>query len=219
MNQKHKRSTEKNLIGLKFGRLTVTGKSDRRYYWRCICDCGQTRNVAANNLKSGATKSCGCIRAERNNHTTHGGTGTFTHKRWLAMRARCLNPNASNYPRYGGRGIKICERWTRFENFLADMGKCPDASFSIERINNDGNYEPGNCRWATRKDQNRNTSWNRRLTYNGETMPVSAWAEKLNVPAQTILNRLRYGWTVERTLSQTGDARTDRKKSSRRKST
>ena len=101
-----------------FGRLTVT-RWDSAYSVHCICSCGSAFVGAAGNMRSGATKSCGCIRKEKNNHVTHGYTGSLTHKRWLSMRARCLNKNASNYPQYGGAGIGICAEWADFERFLA----------------------------------------------------------------------------------------------------
>ena len=193
-------------IGQRFGRLTVTGFGDKPSRLVCQCDCGRTHEVAASNIAR--TSSCGCIRQERNNHTTHGATGTLTHKRWRAMKARCLNPNADNYARYGGAGVTVCERWLDFPSFLTDMGECPDPSMTIDRIKGSLGYEPGNCRWATKVEQARNTKSNRMLTFAGETLNVSACAEKTGLPP--ILNRLRYGWTVERTLTEAGDARASR---------
>lgn len=204
------------LIGQKFGRLTVEAQGARPYHWLCRCDCGASKEVKGGNLTSGRTGSCGCFRTERPNHVTHGATGTLTHKRWRAMRARCMNPNADGYANYGGRGIVICERWDSFENFLADMGECPGPAFTIERSDTDGNYEPSNCRWATKTEQARNTRANRMLTHDGLTLCVSEWAERIGLPSQTILNRLRYGWSVERTLTETGDARVNRKPRSNR---
>ncbi|HEY9737554.1 MAG TPA: hypothetical protein V6D06_14770 [Trichocoleus sp.] len=114
------------------------------------------------------------------------------------MKSRCHNPNNAAYDRYGGRGIVVCDRWREsFENFYADMGPRPSEQHSIDRINNDGNYEPGNCRWATDKQQSRNTRRNRLLTYNGETLFLDEWAERLSISKHTLQTRLWRGWSVE----------------------
>ena len=155
------------LDGKRFGRLTVLSLSHvtsrRERYWLCLCDCGSEHVVSRGNLVNSQIMSCGCLRSElaRSHLVTHGHARQQTsgvkrtYRIWKAMRKRCLNPNASNYARYGGRGIEVCERWSRYQNFLADMGESPDGR-SIDRINNDGNYEPGNCRWATASEQRRN---------------------------------------------------------------
>lgn len=120
------------------------------------------------------------------------------------MKARCLNANLPNYHRYGGRGISVCGRWlVSFENFIADMGEKPDG-MSIDRIDNDGHYEPGNCRWATPKQQDRNKSTNAVLTHNGESRCVTEWAEVLNVSARALKHRMDRGWPVERILDVSG---------------
>lgn len=147
----------------RFGRWTVLGRAGNTSagtrLLRCRCRCGKIRNVCSANLVSGASKSCGClvpalIKAAR---TTHGMTGSHEYGCWKAMKARCGNPRAINFARYGGRGIRLCRRWKRsFASFLADMGPSPSAAHSIDRKNNDGHYEPGNCRWATVLQQNRN---------------------------------------------------------------
>lgn len=196
--------------GALFGRLTVTEHINSSAV-TCACTCGNIVTTQASNLRAGKTQSCGCLRKERNNHTSHGGTGSLTHKRWRAMRARCLNKNASNYPAYGGSGITISARWNDYANFLADMGECPSPDMTIERGDNTKGYGPENCRWATRIEQARNQSTNRLLTYQGKTLNVSAWAEALGIKAQTILNRLRSGWSIEEALSATGDARSSRR--------
>jgi len=192
--------SQSDLIGQRFGRLIVIGPASRKYYWICKCDCGQLTEKIAGNLKGGSSKSCGCIRRERNNHTTHGYTGTLTHKRWRAMRARCMNPNASNYAKYGGRGITVCDRWRSFENFLTDMGECMDESMTIERKNINLGYSPDNCRWATRKEQNRNTSANHMLFYKGKSLCIGEWAELLDMNSRTIMSRLNKGWSIEKAL-------------------
>ncbi|MFF7550943.1 hypothetical protein ACFZCU_46175 [Streptomyces canus] len=133
-------------------------------------------------------------------HSKRGATSP-TYQTWRNMRSRCENPNVPAYKNYGGRGITVCERWKSFDNFLADMGERPEG-MTIERIDNDGNYEPSNCRWSTYQQQGRNTRANRRLTWNGETKTIIEWAETLGVKAFTISARLRMGWTTEDALTR-----------------
>lgn len=156
-----------DITGKRFGRLLVLGESHhnkwRSLYWKCQCDCGNICTTPGWNLKDGSMRSCGCLRIELNKttHRTHGyakrdGIPTRTYKSWLSAKSRCTNKNGKRYYDYGGRGISMCERWRNsFENFLSDMGECP-VGLTLDRINNDGNYEPGNCRWATYKQQANN---------------------------------------------------------------
>jgi len=119
---------------------------------------------------------------------------------WLAMKQRCRNPNHPEYPRYGGRGITVCDRWAdSFESFLADMGDRPEG-FTLDRVDNEGNYEPENCEWALQNVQNRNYSRNNWLTYNGETLCITDWAKRIGVNHQTLRNRLKRGWTLDEAL-------------------
>jgi hypothetical protein len=159
--------------------------------------------VASAKLRSGNTRSCGCLRGELNRQRTltHGLSDAIPEYHvWMGMRARCLNPRQRVYPRYGGRGIAICPSWDDFEVFLADMGLRPSSKHSLERIDNDGPYSAENCRWATQSEQMRNTSSNRLLTCCGETRCMTEWAEVTGLKVATIHARLRRGWTDEQTL-------------------
>ncbi len=164
-----------DLVGKVFGRLTVISYSrstprpngGHRHLWNCLCKCGTAVEVGSANMRSGNTSSCGCYARERASEgakasdrtycTTHGKTKAPEYQSWAAMLSRCTNPNAHAYESYGGRGITVCERWCDFASFYADMGDRPGPEYSIDRFpNNDGNYEPGNCRWATPKQQANN---------------------------------------------------------------
>lgn len=158
----------KDITGRRFGRLTVIEEVGRdksgSALWFCRCDCGGETVTRGYDLRAGASRSCGCLVRERmaevgQLNATHGhGRGyktSPTYRSWRSMKARTTNPNAPGYRRYGARGITVCERWQSFEAFLADMGERPEGK-TLDRIDNDGNYEPGNCRWATQSEQNRN---------------------------------------------------------------
>lgn len=154
-----------DLTGMTFGRLTVvkrSGTSKRGdIVWACICKCGAETAVRGSNLRNGNTKSCGCFQRERASESTstHRLTKSPEYRSWASMIARCENPKYHHFHRYGGRGIRICERWRNsFELFLSDMGPRPSLKHSLDRKDNDGNYEPGNCRWATAKEQRLNRS-------------------------------------------------------------
>jgi hypothetical protein len=187
--------------GTIFGRLTVLSREAnswrREARWLCICTCGKQTIVPGRLLRSGNTRSCGCL------HRKHGKSETPEFIAWLSLIARCYNPNDKGFRFYGGRGITVCDRWLEsFLNFLADMGERPGPSYSIDRFpDNDGNYEPGNCRWATRQQQCRNRRSNRLLTCDGQTRTLAEWVEITGLSSSLIRQRIASGWTIERTLS------------------
>jgi len=155
--------------GTKFYRLTLLRTLDELNYENRIlgewkCDCGNVCIRPLGRVKLGYSRSCGClvIDTAKKSNKTHGWKGTREYRIWAGMRNRCKNPNLHDYPRYGGRGIRVCNRWEKFENFIADMGPCPTSKHSIDRKNGEGNYELSNCRWATPKEQARN---NKRIVY------------------------------------------------------
>lgn len=131
----------------------------------------------------------------------HGGHGTLTYARWKSMMQRCHVVTATNYKHYGAKGITVCERWHDFAAFLADMGECPEKQFTLDRKENNKGYEPGNCRWATMADQNRNRSHCVELTHQGRTMILRDWAEEIGISPNALAQRLYLGWTVERSLT------------------
>lgn len=203
----------KDLTNKRFERLlviTYAHSKNKTIYWQCLCDCGTTVVVRGGDLKSGKTKSCGCLHKEimAKQNVVHGYARRFNqceplYVAWRNMKRRCLNSSSPGWENYGGRGIKVCDRWLdSFENFAFDMGPHPGKGYSLERIDNNGDYTPENCKWATRKEQSRNRRANKLLTYQGETLPISVWAERIGVKENTIFSRLRYGWSIEETLSK-----------------
>lgn len=169
-------------------------------HWWCRCECGKTKYVEANKLISGKSTSCGCLR-----NVTHGGSYEAAYSSWVEMKRRCLNPQARNFHNYGGRGITVCDRWqgeNGYNNFIQDMGPRPEGT-SIDRINNDLGYFPANCRWATPEEQALNKRTNHRLTYNGESLTIKEWSDKLGIPITTIAKRITSGFPIEDVLSKT----------------
>lgn len=200
-----------DLSGQRFGRWTVVnqGPDYRRGIpaWNCQCDCGKTGTIRAGTLKSGGSRSCGCLNVDVHRemcikrNTKHGMTRTPTYLSWGHMIRRCHDPKHRQFPDYGGRGISVCSAWREsFAAFLADVGPCPPG-LTIERINNDRGYEPGNCKWATRKAQALNRRSNHRLTLNGVTAAITEWAERLGISRKTIENRLKLGLPIDKVLS------------------
>jgi hypothetical protein len=199
--------------GQRYGRLIAIEfvERDQRSsaWWRFHCDCGQTIVVRSDHVRGGRTKSCGCLNLEqmaaqaRVRNTTHGMYYTPEYSSWVAMKRRCSDPQELNFERYGGCGIKVCERWQEsFENFYADMGPKPSPQHSIDRIDNEGNYEPSNCRWATRSQQMRNKRKNHMVTYEGEQMTLVEACERTGISYGVVRTRLYRGWSLERALTR-----------------
>lgn len=180
--------------GSVFGRLKVIGPvvvSSGESKSLCSCECGKETVARNDKLLGGRKQSCGCLQGTRH---IHGMSSHPCYQMWEQMRQRCCNPNAINYHIYGGKGIRVCDRWEDFTLFMEDMGPRPDG-YTIERNDSDGNYEPSNCRWATRTEQNNNTSRNRFVTIDGKTQTVSQWARESGIHKNTIFRRLNHGIT------------------------
>lgn len=194
-----------DLTGQSFGKWTVLEKAPLRKgmgaMWLCRCGCGVERVVRGNQLTGRRTAGCRDCGVRTHGHWV-GNKASPENAAWHGMLQRVRNPKCASYGRYGGRGITVCERWLRFESFLEDMGLRPSSEHSLDRINSDGNYEPGNCRWATVKVQNRNRSFNRVIEFQGEQQPLSVWAERAGIIPETISQRIRLGWPLERALTE-----------------
>lgn len=192
-----------------FDRLTVV-EDHNSLRVDVVCSCGTRKTVQRIALRIRDTKSCGCLQRETNHavldraRLRHGhayaGRASKTYMSWACMIQRCTNPNLKCYVDYGARGITVHDSWRDFGVFLSDMGEKP-AGTSIDRIDNDGNYEPGNCRWATRKEQNRNRRRGRVIEYQGTKLLLCEWAEKVGLSQSILGARLRNGWPVERALT------------------
>lgn len=210
-----------DLTGQRFGRWTVIDRAPdrRRGYpeWNCVCDCGGRGAVRANILRTGQSRSCGCLNREDKRrvclarNTTHGMSKTPTYDTWQNMITRCHNPAATAYYKYGAKGVTVCDRWREsFEAFLADVGTRPGRAHTIDRIDNARGYEPGNCHWATMKAQQNNRTNNHRLTLGSETLTVAQWAARIGRCTTTIRNRLALGWPMEKVLSPARHGRSHR---------
>lgn len=202
-------SALKNLVGQRFGRLLVLERVGSSKYkeaiWKCRCDCGNEINVVAGELKKGSTRSCGCLKKEVasklmkklvQDNVTHGMSGTPVYRTWASMLQRCTNPNSSYYKNYGGRGITVCDSWHDFQNFYDDVSKLPhfyEEGYSLDRIDNNGNYELSNVRFADRTTQNRNRRDNIIVNYNGEEMTLVESATKSGIKLCTLYRRYYCG--------------------------
>lgn len=192
-----------NLIGNKYGRLTVIKDdgviNDKRYYL-CKCECGNQVSIRSDSLISGRTRSCGCLAVEAGeNSRKHGMSNTRLYRIYRKMKERCYKKKSLKYYRYGARGITICDEWLNdfesFKNWALENGY--QDTLSIDRINNDGNYEPANCRWATNKEQSNNTCRNRYLEYQGVIKTLTQWCELYNLNYNTVRGWLRKNKTLE----------------------
>lgn len=196
-----------DLSGIKYNRLTGI-KFDYRigtdYFWICRCDCGNIKSIKSNSFKRGDIKSCGCLYVESRKtiHVTHGEANkSKEYRTWLAIKRRCLDKNDKRYHDYGGRGITICIDWTySYENFLLSVGRAPTNNHSIDRIDVNGNYEPGNVRWSTRIEQQNNMRSNVMITYMGETKTLAQWCRELGLKYGTVSTRISRGWAINKAL-------------------
>jgi hypothetical protein len=185
-----------DLTGKKYTRLEVIGLSGNKnktnhLLWYCRCDCGNTIECPGTSLNTGNTKSCGCLKPELLSlkNSTHRDIHSKEYKAWYNAKQRCTNIKNNHWVDYGGRGIIMCDRWLKsYENFLHDMGRAPTKKHSIDRIDNDGNYEPSNCRWTTSFEQSRNTSRNVHIEVNGEKFTIEKLCQLLNIKIHTFNN-------------------------------
>jgi hypothetical protein len=196
-------------IGDTFDRYTVIASAGRlpnkTPLWLCRCTCGTEREIQDGNLKRGLARSCGCLKSALISaaNSAHGESTPPTpeYDTWHGMIRRCRSTRGNSAANYKERGIQVCERWlSSYEAFLSDMGRRPSSEHSIDRIDNDGNYEPENCRWATRREQGRNRRTNRLITINGETRCLTEWSEMSGIDVSTLWRRLSYGWAEARLL-------------------
>lgn len=192
-----------DLTGHVFGRLTVVrlfGTVRGRRHWECRCSCGTVKTFESSNLKRGNAVSCGC-RSARHGGIYGKGNRHPLYMTWANMLKRCHNPTDAKYPIYGGRGIIVCDAWKDFMVFIKEVPPKPSPELQLDRIDNNGNYEPGNVRWATRKEQGANKRDNRLITANGETLTVTQWSEKIGIDRKVLYSRIEYGWDPEKIVN------------------
>lgn len=208
---------KENLINKRFGRLVVVEelpKQKRNAFWKCKCDCGNYSSCTSGNLKSGKILSCGCLKLQRllERSTTHNQRHTHLYEVWKGIRQRCNNPKHSSYHNYGGRGITICEEWDKSFQAFYDWSYANGYStenreneklkLTIDRIDNNGNYEPFNCRWVDRKTQSSNMRTTKLVTINGETKCISEWCRVFNLSRWTYATRIKSGLTPEQAITK-----------------
>lgn len=203
-----------DISGQTFSRLLVVEKVSKpdggKAKWRCVCSCGNTMETTAYSLRSGETRSCGCLRAElladrnkiiKRNSENYRSRHPREYWSFMNMRSRCGNPKNPMYADYGGRGIKVCDEWATFAQFYADMGDRPEG-MTLDRKDTNGDYEPSNCRWATYEQQANNRRNNRLFEHDGRSMTIARWAAQAGIKKSSLAYRLKAGWTIERALSQ-----------------
>lgn len=198
-----------DITNMKFGRWTVVERAEGREnttkaMWRCACECGNEKIISSEILRRGGSKSCGCYNIEvvRERSITHGMSNHDVIHIWHGMLDRCFNPNLKHYKNYGGRGISVCERWKDINKFIEDMGERPGPEYSIERVDTNGNYDPSNCKWATRDEQNRNRRLNKTNTsgHRGVSLVkhTGKWLSYINIKHEQI--RIGYFNTIEEAI-------------------
>lgn len=198
-------------IGDDYGRLAVQEAAGRdkegKRLWKCICACKTEKIARDHGLRAGSIKSCGCLKVDvakmhGKKNATHGGRKDTEYRCWISMISRCHNPNHDAFHNYGGRGIIVCDRWRNsYKAFLEDMGRRPSPSHTLDRHpDTNGNYEPGNVRWATHKEQSRNKRDNLIVTINGVSRCLIEWAEVSGIGENTLRRRVQRGWPPERLL-------------------
>lgn len=194
----------KDIVGQKFGLLTVisrakTSSKNRETKWNCLCECGNTKIIYGNSLKSGRTTSCGCYVKKIN--TTHGCSKHPLFQTWQAMVKRCINKNDPAYKNYGGRGISVCNEWINSPSqFIKDMTPKPEG-LELDRIDNNGNYSKQNCKWSTRQEQCTNRRTTRLITFNNQTNSILEWSRITGINRRTIAQRLSKNWSIEHVLT------------------
>lgn len=196
-----------NLVGQKFGRLTILKRNfldkHRDSHWLCQCDCGNQTTVRGMNLIRNHTVSCGCFQKEQTGKAQfkHGMINTAAYESWAHMLQRCSNKNNKDYKNYGGRGIRVCKKWFKFENFFADMGERPEG-LTLERIRNNDDYKPSNCCWTTRTMQNNNSRKNVIIEYKNQRLTIAQWAKKIGLSYGVLFMRLKRNWSIEKALTK-----------------
>lgn len=198
-----KKRIARDLTGKRFGRLLILRRHENQtgndISWLAKCDCGNMHRVKSGNImRPQGDVSCGCWRKET--RFTHRQTNSPTHNSWDHMLQRCLNPSNDRYESYGGRGITVCDRWRKYENFRDDMGERPKGT-TLDRIDVNGNYEPGNCRWASHGEQSRNTRRSVFIEVYGERMILQDAAAKYGICPKSLGMRIKKGWSVERAIA------------------
>lgn len=205
-----------------YGRLVTVGPvvslhngTRKRHYQQCLCACGTLKQYRLSSLRSGDTQSCGCLMREISSAVNgkHRRCGTPEYRAWASMLARCLSSTHHAFRHYGGRGISICERWEKFENFLTDMGLKPSTKHSLDRIDNSGNYEPSNCRWATWAEQANNKRSCHMITIGQTTDTLINWCRNYGISYNCVQARLRLGWDINTALTKSVEHRKKRQSS------